>query len=92
MEPRQTVGALQIEDPRMEELSEKNLHWQEGSKMPSRAESKSHTPPESLGSSPFPGRDLSPQKGGKAEVGEECYRDGKRDKARTQAGGGPEVS
>ena len=66
MGPRQTVGALQIEDPGMEELSEKNIHRREGSKTPSRAESKSHTPPEPLGLSPFPGRDPSPQKMGRS--------------------------
>ena len=73
----------------MEEPSEKNLHRREGSKTPSRAESKSHTPPEPLGLSPFPGCDPSPQKGSGAEEGEGCHRDGKRNKARTQAGGGP---
>ena len=54
-EPQQTVGALQVEEPGMEEPSEKNLNRQEGSKTPPRAESKSHTPPEPLGSSPFTG-------------------------------------
>ena len=76
----------------MEEPSEKNLHRQDGSNTPSLAESKSRTPHEPLGSSPFPVLDPSPPKGGEAEAGGGCYRDGWRNKAGTQASGGPEAS
>ena len=76
----------------MEVPPEKNLHKREGSRTPSLAESRIRTPPGPLGWSPFLVLDSSPPKGGGAEAGEGCYRDGERNKAWTQASGGPEVS
>ena len=56
------------------------------------AESKSRTPHGPLGSSPFTVLGPGSPEGGRAEAGEGCYQDGWRNKARSQASGGPEVS
>ena len=70
----------------------KTRSLKEGSGTSSRAESKSRMPPRLIGSPPFMALDPGSPKWGKAEAGDGCYQDGGGNKARTPAGGGPEVS